>query len=454
MLNFLRSTRTLLQGRIPGQLVLQLTDRCNAFCPQCGMRVTEPYKRSRLSNDDVRKIIDAAAQRGVRAISFTGGEPLLLLDDLIELIHYAHGAGLDYIRTGTNGFVFRHAERADFRDRIHRLAERLARTPLRNFWISIDSAIPSVHEAMRGFAGVLAGVEKAVPIFHEHGIFPSANLGINRNIDGVNTAACHIPETAGAEASALFYDRYKAGFRKFYRLVINQGFSIVNTCYPMSIDGCDGSAGLKAVYGATSKENLVNFSRTEKSQLFKALLDTIPEFRSKIRIFSPTCSLYSLCRQYAVGSRFEPNRCYGGIDFFFIDAKDGRAYPCGFRGAEDFGRYWEMNVRRRDLKSAPACNRCDWECFRDPSEMFGPLLTTVSSPWSMIPKLIREPAFFRHWYSDLNYYRACGYFNGREAPDYDRIKRRHEMEKNKTVMYQRPIYNHTDRPSSAARWGR
>jgi MoaA/NifB/PqqE/SkfB family radical SAM enzyme len=420
------STRYLLLNRIPGQLVLQLTDRCNAVCPQCGMRVTEPYKRSRLSNDDVRRIIDAAARNGVRAISFTGGEPLLLLDDLIDLIQYAHRAGLDYIRTGTNGFMFRHAQRPDFNDRVHRLADKLAQTSLRNFWISIDSAIPEVHETMRGFKGVVAGIEKAVPIFHEHGLYPSANLGINRNIDGVNTANCTISDGADPASAERFYNRFQAGFRKFYRFIINLGFSIVNTCYPMSIDGSDSTSDLQAIYGATSNESIVNFTKTEKNVLFKALLDTVPEFRSKIRVFSPTCSLYALYQKYAADNAFKPHRCYGGIDFFFIDSKDGNAYPCGYRGADNFGKYWEMDVRRKDLISSPACDRCDWECFRDPSEMFGPLLTSLSAPWKSISILFNHPVFFRHWYSDLKYYRTCDYFNGRVPPDYERLSRKYD----------------------------
>ena len=55
-------------NRIPGQLVIQLTDRCNAFCPQCGMRVTKKFKRSTLSADNVKRIIDAAAQKGVNVV--------------------------------------------------------------------------------------------------------------------------------------------------------------------------------------------------------------------------------------------------------------------------------------------------------------------------------------------------------------------------------------------------
>ena len=35
-----------------------------------------------------------------------------------------------------------------------------------------------------------------------------------------------------------------------------------------------------------------------------------------------------------------------------------------------------IQIREMDLSdkdSRPVCRKCDWECFRDPSELFGPL---------------------------------------------------------------------------------
>lgn len=153
------------RNRIPGQLVIQFTNHCNARCPQCGMRTTARIARTRLEQAAVKRILDAAARQRTQAVSFTGGEPLLFLDDVVELIDYAGAVGIPYIRAGTNGFLFRGADRSDFEDRVKRLADRLAATPLRNFWISIDSAEPAVHEAMRGLKGVIKGVAKALPLF-------------------------------------------------------------------------------------------------------------------------------------------------------------------------------------------------------------------------------------------------------------------------------------------------
>ena len=95
-----------LKAAYPGQVVIQYTDRCNASCAQCGMRASNSFSRSKLEMDDTKRLIDAMAEKGVQSISFTGGEPLLYLDEVAELATYAGQAGIPYIRTGTMVLFF------------------------------------------------------------------------------------------------------------------------------------------------------------------------------------------------------------------------------------------------------------------------------------------------------------------------------------------------------------
>ncbi|MFO7970933.1 MAG: radical SAM protein [Desulfobacterales bacterium] len=399
---------------MPGQLVIQFTDHCNACCPQCGMNITNHFPRHRLHVDDAKRILDAAAQKGICVVSFTGGEPMLHLDDLISLINHAGQAGIEYIRTGTNGFVFSKYQSHEFTSRVTRLAEALAETPLRNFWISIDSAVPDVHERMRGFKGLISGIEKALPIFHEHGIFPSANLGINRNMGGESTRQMRIIDGSIGEINR-FQSTYMDAFRSFYRLVGEMGFTIVNSCYPMSVESPGGGSELSAVYAATSREDLVSYNKIEKAVLFKTLFLTIPEFRHRIRIFSPLTSLRALFKSYSEEG-YDAYPCRGGIDAFFVDSREGNTYPCGYRGNENLGQFWALDPKRFDAKKS--CRLCDWECFRDPSELFGPLLQARSSPFGLLRKIIKDPEYVAVWTSDLSYYRACDLFDGRCPPKY------------------------------------
>jgi uncharacterized Fe-S cluster-containing radical SAM superfamily protein len=410
----------LLHRRLPGQLVIQITDRCNASCPQCGMRASADFPRSKLPLDDVKRILDRAAEKGIQVVSFTGGEPFLYLEELAEMIRYAGRAGIGCIRTGTNGFFLRGAGTDRFRSKVKGIAETLAGTPLRNLWISLDSAVPSVHERMRGLPGVVQGIEQALPVFHEHGIYPAVNLGINRCIGGEPDHGGNGRPGGSDESGEGFYEGFKGAFRSYYRFAIELGFTMVNACYPMSVDAEEGEDDLEPVYAATSVDQVVRFSKAEKALLFKALMEVIPEYRSRIRIFSPRASLLALHREYAPHSQ-AAYPCRGGVDFFFVDSRDGNTYPCGYRGSESMGKFWDLERHAR--ASGAACTLCDWECFRDPSELSGPLLQGLANPLGLLGRLVRDREYLRVWAQDLKYYWACDFFDGRRPPDMERLSR-------------------------------
>lgn len=411
----LKTAVQMFRGRMPGQLVIQVTDQCNATCPQCGMRKTNPFPRTRLSTDQIKSIIDAAGKKGIQAISFTGGEPMLLRRDLPELIRHAGRAGIPYIRTGTNGFFFANHDRPDFRNKIQRIAAELAETPLRNFWISLDSSLAHVHEEMRGFEGVVKGMEKALPLFHAAGLYPSVNLGLNRNVsDRTRTQLPPTIRDLDAPENSLFYRTFSQGFDAFYRTVVNLGFTIANACYPMSMEDSADKDGLDAVYAAASPDRVVCFTRTEKALMFKALMDTIPKYRADIRIFSPLTSLYTLYREYSGREKTAPYPCRGGIDFFYVNCTDGNTYPCGYRGTDNLGPFQDLDLTTLD-KTAH-CLACDWECFRDPTELGGPVMEGLTAPWRLAARMAGDPKYASLWLEDMRYYRACDFFDGRVRP--------------------------------------
>lgn len=404
-----------IRGRSPMQLVVQFTDHCNARCPQCGMRVSERFRRSILDINTITGIIDRFAVLNGAAISFTGGEPMLHFKQLSHLISHASRRGIPHIRTGTNGFLFRDHTGHGFTDRVRRIAETLAAGGIGTFWISIDSADPELHETMRGLPGVIRGIEKALPVFESFGIYPSANLGINRNTGGNRVKP--LRDRKGGITRTELYEHFRDSFDAFYRFVTELGFTIVNSCYPMSVAADNG---LNAVYAASSAEDIISFTPREKTAVYRALFDTIPRHRSRIRIFSPRSSLHAMVRQHN-GETGAGYPCLGGVDYFFISAGDGRTYPCGYRGDEDLGDFRTINMKK--IPCVPDCRGCDWECFRDPSVLLGPLLELRRSPFTLARRLISDRAFLKIWSEDLAYYRACDYFSGRTKPDFARLRR-------------------------------
>jgi MoaA/NifB/PqqE/SkfB family radical SAM enzyme len=417
----LKYLSSLLRHRAPGQLIIQYSNHCNATCPQCTMRVSNRFSRSRLAWDQATAIVEHAAKSGFLALSLTGGEPLLHGKEVLALLNHAAEQGIPFTRTGTNGFVFMDHLRPDYAERVRELATSLRRSKVYTFWISIDSALPSVHERMRGLPGVIAGIQKALPIFHECGVYPSVNLGLNRNTGQIGRL-----EEIGEER---FFANCCQALADFYQFVIDLGFTIVNVCYPMSAGGLGDNGD--AVYGAVADSEIMDFSARERALLFKALSKTIPAYRAKIRIFTPLSALHLLAATEGVPPAKDYG-CRGGIDFFFIDAESGKLYPCGYRGKEGLGEFTRFDLKAVPEEAQAHCTQCDWECFRDPSILFGPLLELFSRPLRAVAKLFAHPGFFRLWLADVRYYRACRFFRCTTPPNYKamaRVAKRHPAAK-------------------------
>jgi hypothetical protein len=157
---------------------------------------------------------------------------------------------------------------------------------------------------------------------------------------------------------------------------------------------------------------MVNFSRPELRLVFRALLETIPDFRSSIRIFTPLSTLYTLSRDNAHEQLFP---CLGGICYFYMDSRDGHIYPCGYRGDDDRGSS-VAELATRSAEEQPFCKKCHWECFMDPSQLFGILRSVIRHPLKALTGSAPDRRLLRLWLGDLKYYLDCGLFDGRKPP--------------------------------------
>ena len=64
------------------------------------------YSPASLSDDTMKSILHGCAINGVQAVSFTGGEPLLFLKDLLKWINWAGEMDIPFIRTGQTVLSF------------------------------------------------------------------------------------------------------------------------------------------------------------------------------------------------------------------------------------------------------------------------------------------------------------------------------------------------------------
>ncbi len=89
---------------LKGEIIIELTERCNNQCIHCNINQPENNKRAKsqeMPTDFIFGIIDQIAEKGFFSITLTGGEPLLR-EDFEAIYLHARRAGL-LVRLFTNG---------------------------------------------------------------------------------------------------------------------------------------------------------------------------------------------------------------------------------------------------------------------------------------------------------------------------------------------------------------
>lgn len=85
--------------------------QCNIKCEHC-VAAEDDYKHKKMDLVGARGIIDKMAGANVKAISFTVGEPIIFLKDILSLIRLCNRYGI-YSRVVSNGFWAKTPEQAD-----------------------------------------------------------------------------------------------------------------------------------------------------------------------------------------------------------------------------------------------------------------------------------------------------------------------------------------------------
>jgi radical SAM protein with 4Fe4S-binding SPASM domain len=121
-------------------VVWNLTRTCNLKCVHCYTDSTAAKYDGELSTDECKAVLYDLAAFKVPAVLFSGGEPLVRAD-LFELAQYARERGL-HVVLSTNGTLI-DAE----------TARRLKALEFSYVGISLDSAVPAIHDEFRGVKG-------------------------------------------------------------------------------------------------------------------------------------------------------------------------------------------------------------------------------------------------------------------------------------------------------------
>lgn len=144
-------------GRSVDTLRLSLTDRCNLRCVYCmapgGVALVS--HRDILRYEEILKIVGAMAQRGVRRVRVTGGEPLLRRGVLPFIERLAKLAGIEEVLLTTNGW------------HLEEYAPMLHDAGVSRVNVSLDTLSEERYRHITGVDGlarVMAGIERALAV--------------------------------------------------------------------------------------------------------------------------------------------------------------------------------------------------------------------------------------------------------------------------------------------------
>ncbi len=94
-----------------GKLAICMTDKCSAACDMCCFGCS-PEGKMHLSSELMKDVIhQASGMEEYKAVGFTGGEPFLFYDQLVDCCAYAKSLGF-HISVNSNGFWGRDEKRA------------------------------------------------------------------------------------------------------------------------------------------------------------------------------------------------------------------------------------------------------------------------------------------------------------------------------------------------------
>lgn len=205
----------------PGQLDIELTERCNNACIHCSINRPAGDARSRsreIGTDAWKDILNQAAALGVLTVRFTGGEPLLR-GDFSELYLYARRMGMR-VMLFTNAVLV-----------TPQIAAMLADVPpLEAIEVSVYGMVRESYEAVTGVAGSYAAFRHGVQLLLDRKIpfvVKGALLPPNKRETAVFEAwAGTLPRMGGPPAYAMFLDLRgrrdsAAGNRRIRRLRIS-----------------------------------------------------------------------------------------------------------------------------------------------------------------------------------------------------------------------------------------
>lgn len=223
-------------------VVWNITRTCNLRCAHCYTDSEAKKYGGELNTDEAKAVLDDLAEFKVPAVLFSGGEPLTR-EDLFELAAYGRSRGL-HVVLSTNGTLIN-----------RETAERLKDLQFAYVGISLDSAIPAIHDKFRGMVGAfdrtMRGFRHCVDVGQKVGLRLTLTRQTFVDLDkifdfiereGINRACFYHLCPAGRGKSVM--DLTHAESRKAIDIIINRTGDLIargKNVEILTVDNhCDG----------------------------------------------------------------------------------------------------------------------------------------------------------------------------------------------------------------------
>ncbi len=300
-----------MRGRtlIPAVCDVSVTNRCNAGCPFCSFARDKMLSRPRwMDAERFNDALPVLRRRGIRYLTFQGGEPLLHRD-IEVLVSQSRGAGM---RVGliTNGWSLPYH------------IEPLVQAGLGVLFVSIDSHSIEAHERNRGLPGLGERIREGLSRGQRLGITTIASVTVNRLID----------------------------FERLPSLLIDLGFNGVNFSYPRREDA------MLSPLAFGTESPLTDYDNSELPVVYEA----IKALKAIIPVLNPRMALDEMVRR----ARGQEERfpCVRGHKYFCLDW-DLNIWRCE-TWPQPMGSVFDLDhiPDERDR-----CSACTISCYRDAS---------------------------------------------------------------------------------------
>lgn len=297
----------------PALCNVAVTNSCNATCDFCNFA----YNKGRVGKlrwIDATRFDEALAilySRGVRYISFFGGETLLhpRLCEMIAMT-VARRMGPAVI---TNGWL------------LPALVDKLAGAGLKSIYISIDSPDMAAHEANRGLKG----------------------LG-----ERIRAALARMPALGMTAFAQVTMSKLIGDYRSLIPMLRDYGFAAVAFSYPQQTRL--GSTTL----AWSDDSGLVKFGSQELVEAF----DAVQKLRREFPVNNPSASVADMQRH--LRNEREKFVCYGGYKSFYMDWNYD-VWRCD-AWKEPMCQVWDFG---KVPLVRDGCTACIADCYRDSSVM-------------------------------------------------------------------------------------